>query len=147
MTFVVFSGEFGVLKRIDGEQGSNFWFTIPYRPDRDTSKHTRFLNRQHANNTNNNTNNNNINTNSAHTAPLTPHSQSQSAASSDRVEPAQKVQHNLYALSMAHNNNHSNTSMTSNLSGSPQHHNNNGRPKLKILLVDDAISILKMTGW
>ena len=31
-------GTYGVMRRPDGEQGSLFWFTIPYRPDRETAE-------------------------------------------------------------------------------------------------------------
>ncbi len=31
-------GTYGVMRRPDGEQGSVFWFTIPYRPDRESAE-------------------------------------------------------------------------------------------------------------
>eukprot|EP00981_Chlorochromonas_danica_P003544 scaffold659_cov192-Ochromonas_danica.AAC.57 len=153
----VLKGRCGVMKRRDGRPGSLFWFTVPYRPDEDLAERRRSMTFRRTADTLaspaagpralNLSNENHI------VPMLTITEEGPTSGASHVVNFGRSLSTALTTL------NHGMPSIIPpaiscekvdilrSLQGSPTHHMISGNgPKWRILLVDDAPSVLKMTS-
>ena len=127
-------GFYGVRARDDGIQGSNFWFAIPYKADTVTSLHNSDVARK--------TDNKNKLFSAVHLKLPVSDSTSEVSSVLTKIElldnPLKRDNHDLTSRNISFSSSATKTvcSATTNLN----------IQNLNILLVDDSLSILKMTG-
>ena len=132
------NGHYGVRSRSDGNQGSNFWFAIPYKPDHLTARH--LISHPHHDNEKRTTSKISHTQITASTLDQTFQSPSPAGLSKENRESTDSKLSEQSSDDTNKNRFYSSQSVIEKSNISDEGH------KLNILLVDDSFSILKVVG-